>query len=371
MSNHARFLLVVAALSAGAGVRAAPDEGLRPVTCAFGIVAQDDGSKSVAVLDRHGSVSSTYPLGGDRARFGRGKLFTVIRSAAVGTKREVRILDRNFGEVGQLRIDVGDDVQPGDETVVVFPRADHARGAPFRLQLLGLDGAVLRTLERADLLLIDIEWHPGDHWVAYGANREDGRASVHLIDPRGRVLWELDAAGAAAPVVAVAPGGRAAVAVLQEDLRTSRLRLLDGSGAVRVSQEVPAVLGAVFAPDASRLLLVGRDALRLVGPDDGSVQWEFSERPLPAAGRSALFSADGSRLWVTAQERRPTGGPERLWLVTYTDLQAVPRRSARVLPDVGGGQRVAVLDLQPADGGDLCLLADRSVRIVRPAGRER
>ena len=294
-----------------------PSSRIRPVSTKFAFVVEENGTESVALFDAKGNVIDTISLREDVAVFGSSDFFALLSRDLSRPQRGVQILDARGTVVSAFRIPRDMDIAVGRQTIVLYPRAEHSVGTAYDLEFRSFHGKPFAAYQREDLMLRTVESASNDNWVAISLNRARGRYIVDHFGVNGKHLWKFEVEGLAVPTVGIsASGDRAAVGVLLDDLRTSRFYLLDGSGVPSGTRDVPEFRSAIFSHDEGYLLLVGQGAVQLLSAQDASTLWSSSEDVFLAPGKSVAFSSDDTRFYLVSQERRPSGGPERVSLKT-------------------------------------------------------
>jgi hypothetical protein len=188
-------------------------------------------------------------------------------------------------------------------------------------------------------------------WITHAVDAA-GDLAVEALDAGGQALWRLDLGPATAPVVAAAPRGRwTAVGVLEEDLATARLSIVDGRGAVRAEVRLPVLRSLCFDETGEFLAVGGGHSVTLLRTLTGERLWtQDLDQPL-ALGNPLSFASDGSSLRALAQPRGDEPGEDTpITLVEWTIGETPPRAVPRELVEVGPRPAAAVLELTETSG---------------------
>lgn len=316
---------------------------------------------TLRVLDEFGATQRTVSLAGDNPVPGDRDYLALVSHAVTAGRQDVQLFDPAGALVSRFNIPAGRALLVGSAGLALFPATDVV-GTAFTLELRNLNGTVLGSATRPGLILVGVQSLPGGRWVAR-SSRKGGGNRLHLFGSSGEPLWELNSPEEFSPVLGYsAATDRLVVGALQPDLRTSRLRLLDGGGRSLVDRTVAEFRAAVFSPDGKQLLLVGSATLQLIDPGTGEIGWSFPLATPPSPGASAAFSRDGTRFYLLAQPEigGAAGTPQ---LSTFSIAGARINLAERALADLPAGAKLSVLDLQETSDGRIRLVLPEAVRL--------
>jgi hypothetical protein len=310
------------------------------------------GERDVVLYDDSGNEMATVDVGEREVVFGPGPQFASLEFDPGSDQARLFLHDATGTVTGEFAVPADRRVQLGEGALLLRPRAPHSIYTNFELEFRDLDGRLLASQNRDNVALVDVRRDAGGSWVACAVS-SGGDYEVFLFGPRGELRWRtVLRAASAAPAVGVSPTwDRAALGTMNEDLQTSRLLFLDASGNVIESRTVPHFRTALFSPDGSHLVLVGDGAVQLLDGRSGRALWRSTGNIFPATGETVVFTPDGSRFHVLSQEDKPSGGPERVFLRTYSRLGPNVNEQVRLVSEVPPSRSLSVVDLRALEDG--------------------